>query len=131
LAALGILNTQRMSALERHREFGVMQAIGMSPRRVFAAVLWETTLLTLAGAVVGAGMGTAVNLYFAEYGLDLGLGSFSFMGTNFSTTIEFVVTVAGTVTPVLAILPVALLCGLWPAVSSARLNPANAISKRD
>lgn len=131
LAALGILNAQRMSALERHREFGVMQAIGMSPRRILAAVLVETTLLTLAGAIVGAAVGTLLNLYFAEYGLYLGVGSFDFLGTSMSTRVQFVVTVEGTLLPVAAILPVAVLCGLWPAIASARLNPAKAISKRD
>lgn len=135
LAALGILNTQRMAALDREREFGVMQAIGMSPGRVFATVLLETAMLTLAGAVVGAALGTAVNLYFAEYGLNLAaLGaseSFSFMGVQLSMRIPFSVGFWGTVTPVLAILPVALLCGLWPAWTSARLDPAQAIAKRD
>lgn len=135
LAALGILNTQRMSSLDREREFGVMQAIGMSPRRLFVAVLLETTLLALIGAVVGAVIGTAMNLYFAEYGLNMGAfveqESFSFMGVSVSMRVPFTVTFWGTITPILAILPVAVLCGLWPALSSARLNPAKAIAKKD
>ena len=135
LAALGILNTQRMSALERRREFGVLQAVGMTPGRLFATVLWETTLLTLIGAVVGAVLGTALNVYLAEYGMNMGLfveqDSFTFMGVAVSMRIYPTVTWAGTLTPIGAILPVAFLCGLWPALSSARLNPAKAISKRD
>jgi ABC-type lipoprotein release transport system permease subunit len=135
LAALGILNTQRMSALERRREFGVLQAVGMTPGRLFATVLWETTLLTLIGAVVGAVLGTGLNLYLAEYGFNMGLfveqDSFTFMGVAVSMRIYPTITWAGTLTPIAAILPVAFLCGLWPALSSARLNPAQAISKRD
>ena len=135
LAALGILNTQRMSALERQREFGVIQAIGMSPRRVFTTVLLETTLLTLAGALVGAALGTGLNLYFAEYGLNLGAfmaqDSFTFLGVSVSMSVPFSVTWWGTLMPIMAILPVALLCGLWPAISSASLRPAKAISKKD
>ena len=135
IAALGILNTQRMSALERHREFGVMQAIGMSPRRLFATVMLETTLLTMMGAVVGASLGAALNLYFAAYGFNMGVfaggESFSYMGIAFSERIHFAVTLEGIATPVVAILPVALLCGLWPAVSTAGLNPAVAVAGRD
>jgi ABC-type lipoprotein release transport system permease subunit len=135
LAALGILNTQRMSALDREREFGVMQAIGMSPPKVFAVVLWETTLLTLIGALVGAAIGVGLNAYFAEFGLNLGAfleqETFTFMGVVVSMRIPFSVSFWGTVTPILAILPVALLCGLWPAYTSASLEPAKAISKKD
>jgi ABC-type lipoprotein release transport system permease subunit len=135
LAALGVLNTQRMSTLDREREFGVLQAIGMSPGRVFATVLWETTLLTLIGAIVGAALATGVNLYLATYGFHLGVfleqSSFTFMGVSVSTTLYPVVTFWGTLLPVLAILPVACLCGLWPALTSARLEPARAISKKD
>lgn len=135
LAALGILNTQRMSALDRHREFGVMQAIGMSPGRVFATVMWETVLLSMLGAAAGAVLGTGVNLYFAAYGFDMGAfvaeDSFSFMGISISMRVPFTLSWWGALEPVLAILPVALLCGLWPAVSSATLAPAEAISKRD
>lgn len=135
LAALGILNTQRMSALDRQREFGVMQAIGMSPGRVFATVMWETTLLSLFGALAGGLVGTGVNLYFAEYGFNMGAfvaeESFSFMGVSVSMRVPFRVTWWGTLEPILAILPVAFLCGIWPALSSARIAPAQAISKRD
>ncbi|MFB6262391.1 MAG: ABC transporter permease [Bradymonadaceae bacterium] len=135
IAALGILNTQRMSALERHREFGVMQAIGMTPSRLFGTVLVETTLLTLFGALLGAAVGTGLNLYFAEYGFDMGMfadgDSFSYMGIAFSERVYFSVTLEGVLTPVAALLPVALVCGLWPAIASARLNPAIALSGRD
>jgi ABC-type lipoprotein release transport system permease subunit len=135
LAALGILNTQRMSALDREREFGVMQAVGMSPPRVFGVVLWETTLLTLIGALAGAAIGVGLNTYFAAYGLNLGAfleqDSFTFMGVVVSMRIPFSVSFWGTVAPILAILPVALLCGIWPAYTSARLDPAKAIAKKD
>ena len=112
-----------------------MQAIGMSPRRLFVTVLVETTLLSLIGALVGMAIGTGLNLYFAEHGLNLGVflaeDSFSFMGISISMNVPFSVTLWGTLTPVLAILPVALLCGLWPAITSANLNPAKAIGKKD
>ena len=42
IAALGILNTQRMSALERRREFGVLIALGTTPMRLARQVMTET-----------------------------------------------------------------------------------------
>jgi ABC-type lipoprotein release transport system permease subunit len=39
VASLGVMNTQRMSALERRREFAVMMAIGVTPGRLFRIIL--------------------------------------------------------------------------------------------
>lgn len=53
LIAAGILNTLLMSVLERSREFGVMMAIGMSPKTLFKLVLIESLWLALIGLVLG------------------------------------------------------------------------------
>lgn len=134
VAGVGILNTQRMSALERRREFGVMMAIGMRPRRMFRTLQVETVVLGLIGAVLGAALGTAVAWYHTSAGLNLNLftdqASFSFMGVAFSDRLYFALSVGSVVEPIIVMLAVALACGLWPAMSAARLDPVPTLSGR-
>jgi ABC-type lipoprotein release transport system permease subunit len=134
VAAVGILNTQRMSALERRREFGVMLAIGMRPRRMFRTLQVETVVLGLVGALVGAVVGGLLAWYHTTVGLNLHLftdeASFSFMGVAFSDRLYFAMSIKSIVQPVVVMLVVALLCGLWPATTAARLDPVPTLSGR-
>jgi putative ABC transport system permease protein len=133
IAALGVLNAQRMTALERKREFAVMMAVGVTPARLASLVVVEAVLLTGMGAVIGVLLGAGVSAYHAHVGLNLAaLGSqgFSYGGVNFHARIFFVVRPVMVVLPALAVLAVGVVCGLWPALSSARLKLAAAISGR-
>jgi ABC-type lipoprotein release transport system permease subunit len=135
LAALGILNTQRMSAMERRREFGVLLAIGLKPRQLALTLITESTLLTAAGGAAGALLGWALSTYHAIHGLNLTAltdsgASFSYMNVSFSDTFYFTVNAASVFQPFALICLIGTLCGLWPALASARLNPIHAIAGR-
>ncbi len=134
IAAIGILNTQRMSALERRREFGVMMAIGMRPRRMFGTLQVETTVLGLLGAIIGAAGGGLLAWYHATAGLDLKLFTdqevFSYMGVAFSDRLFFQFAPYMVIEPVLVMIGVALVSGLLPAWRAARIDPAPTISGR-
>jgi ABC-type lipoprotein release transport system permease subunit len=134
VAAVGILNTARMSALERRREFGVMLAIGMTPVRLFRTIIVETTVLGLVGALLGAAGGFLLSWYYATAGFDMSAftdeAAFSYMGVAFSERIYFVLTPLNVVQPILVMLVVAALSGLWPALRAARITPAPTIAGR-
>ncbi len=49
-----LANTVAMSVRERTHEYGVLRAIGFSPRYVFGFILGEAVLIALLGGVVGA-----------------------------------------------------------------------------
>ncbi len=136
LVAFGLFNAQRMSALERRREFAMMMAIGVTPRQLFGTVLVETVLIALAGAMLGAIAGGMISWYFVIHGLDLAAfsanngGSFDMMGISFSSRLHFVVTPAAIFKPVVVLVPFAVFCGLWPAAYSARVQITAALSGR-
>ena len=68
LVAFSVLNTQLMSVLERTREFGVIMALGIKPRRLALLVLLETALMAALGLLIGAALGAVVTGYFATFG---------------------------------------------------------------
>lgn len=135
LASLGLLNTQRMSALERRREFGVMMAIGVTPKRLFSVIVAETLLLSLAGALVGTVLGGGLSWYHTVYGLDMSFFSantdFTMMGISFSERLYFEVSPEIILEPLVVMLGVAILCGLWPGAKAVGIDITSAISGRN
>jgi len=135
IAGLGILNAQRMSALEREREFGLLEALGLAPGRVFTVVMLETVMLGVAGGILGGVAGALLSMYHSAVGLDLSLfttldSGFTYMGIAFSERLHFVLN-AGTVwRPVLIVVLVSIVCGLWPATQSARVEPRDVLTGR-
>jgi ABC-type lipoprotein release transport system permease subunit len=71
LAGFTIFNTIFMSVLERRHEFGVMMAIGTTPRRVQAQVLLESAMVGLLGCAAGVALGGGAALWGAWRGIDL------------------------------------------------------------
>jgi hypothetical protein len=53
------------------------------------------------------------------------------MGVNFSKYLFFVVTPRILIEPIVYIIPVAMLCALWPATQAARTDILSAISNRN
>ena len=68
LVAFSVLNTQLMSVLERTREFGVIMALGIKPRRLALLVMLETFLMATVGLIIGVLLGSMVAAYFAHTG---------------------------------------------------------------
>jgi len=59
IGAIAVTNTLMMAVFERHRDFALLLAVGWPRRWVAGLVLREGVLLSLAGALVGIGLGTA------------------------------------------------------------------------
>ena len=68
LVAFSVLNTQLMSVLERTREFGVITALGIRPRKLASLVMLETTLMALIGLAIGVFLGALLASYFNAAG---------------------------------------------------------------
>lgn len=134
IVGLGLFNTQRMTALERRREFGVLLALGLTPRRLAMIVLLEGVLLALLGALCGAALGLAINWHFASAGLDLdamtGGNGLEMMGISFGDRLYFPLSLVRTLEPVWLVSIMALVCGFVPAWTAARLNAVQAIAGR-
>jgi putative ABC transport system permease protein len=60
LAALGVLNGQLLSALERSKELGVLRALGASRRQVGGMVWLEAGVMGLFGGLLGLALGNVL-----------------------------------------------------------------------
>ena len=134
IVALGIVNTQRMAAMERRREFGILLGLGLRPVRVGAIVLAETVLLVAIGGLAGLVFGYAAVLWFHVRGLSLtgvdGGEGFTMMGIAFADRLYFPLEAASAAGPMAALLLVGALCGIRPAWWAMRLDAVRAISGR-
>jgi ABC-type antimicrobial peptide transport system permease subunit len=70
IVAMGVFNTFLMSVLERTREFGVLQAIGMRPAHIARLVLAEGVVLGVVSIAIGTGLGAVLTWPLIEWGLD-------------------------------------------------------------
>ena len=128
VVAFSILNTFLMAIFERTKEFGVMMAIGTTPRRLTKILLIESMSMTLIGIITGICIGIGVTYYFQIHGIDFSGGS--------ELLSQFGIT--GRMYPKLSLLSVSIgpfmvlfftfFAALYPALKVRRLRPVEAMT---
>jgi predicted permease len=106
LAAVGVYGVMAYLVRQRTRELGIRIALGASPRRLMASVVWRALQLTLAGVVLGT---------FAAIPLTRALDTLLFE-TNATDRTTFVLVGA-------LIVAVGALAGFIPARRATRTDP--------
>jgi putative ABC transport system permease protein len=110
VAGVGVMNVMLMSVRERRREIGVRLALGARPRDIHVLFLLEAAHLSVAGALLGALLGSFIAWGFTRFSgwplhlsldaMALGIGSSLLIGLFF---------------------------GSYPAAVASRLSPAQAL----
>jgi ABC-type lipoprotein release transport system permease subunit len=128
VVAFSILNTFLMAIFERKKEFGVMMAIGTTPRRMTKVLLIESMTMTAIGIAIGIMLGIGITYYFQLYGIDFAAGS--------ELLSQFGIT--GRIYPKLSLLSVSIgpfmvlfftfISALYPALKVRRLRPVEAMT---
>jgi ABC-type lipoprotein release transport system permease subunit len=128
VVAFSILNTFLMAIFERTKEFGVMMAIGTTPRRLTKILLIESMTITLIGILAGICIGIGITYYFQINGIDFSGGS--------ELLSQFGIT--GRMYPKLSLLSVAIgpfmvlfitfFAALYPALKVRKLRPVEAMT---
>lgn len=119
-ASFGIINTLLMSVYERTQEIGLMKALGMHRRTVFALFAFEAMLVGFWGSVVAVTGAWLVSLgvnQWASSGFLKDFEGFSLLVVSPGN--------AGMVIGIIML--VAFLAGTLPAIKAARLNPIEAL----
>ena len=110
VGGIGIMNIMLASVMERTREIGVRRAIGAKRRDVIRQFLIETTIISLAGGLLGVLVGVALSRSIAY------LAGWSTIVTTSSIVLAFAVSVT-----------IGLVFGLYPAARAAGLDPVKAL----
>jgi len=119
ISAVGVMNSILMSIFERSQEIGMMRAVGASRRDIFRIILEETTILSLAGGVLG--------IFIATFGSKL-IETFVRSVMPFvpsGNLISFDPLLA--LGSVLFIMAIGLCVGLYPACKASKIHPVEAI----
>jgi putative ABC transport system permease protein len=123
---LGVANSMMMSVFERTREFGVMMAIGTSPRRIVGMTVWESFWLTGLSVALGTLLGILTIQSLKDTGIPLGSEPIEFGGVMISHIKPINVFTASVIYPVVIFVS-GMIAGVLPALRAARLEPVKAI----
>ncbi len=128
--SLGVINTMLMSVFERTREFGVMLALGATPRQVAIVVTFESLFIGIASAIFATILGMIVLMYHSKVGFDLTpfLGeSHSVEQFHLDVYIYPVIQFHSYLRSVAVTVLVVVLASLYPAFRASRLNPVECL----
>ncbi|KAF7764297.1 hypothetical protein PCIT_b0258 [Pseudoalteromonas citrea] len=125
IAGVGVMNAMLVSVMERRKELCLLKALGLKGNNVVWLVTVETLMLTLVASIAGLIMGIALGSYLQHYGWDISqFGEFSLAGVGMTSALKAKLTLDNLLTPVVVMFIIALLAALYPALSAARLIPA-------
>lgn len=128
VVAFSILNTFLMAVFERTREFGVLMAIGTTPKRLSKILLMESACITLIGILIGLALGSGITFYFQTHGIQLPSETSDLL-SQFGVPEQIYpkLTLISLSFGPLAVLTITMLTALYPAVKVWRLEPVEAM----
>jgi putative ABC transport system permease protein len=115
VGGIGIMNIMLVSVTERTREIGLRKAVGARKRDILFQFLTESSMLSLAGGLIGIGLGWALSLIVGA------------IAAASNTDLTPAVTPDSVLLATLFSAAVGLFFGLYPAKRAADLEPVEAL----
>jgi len=130
IITLAILNAVLMAVLGRRREFGILQAMGLTGAQTGFVVFLEGLFLTAASGVAGMLVGFLITWGLFRDGIDFSAmmsSDMSFSGSVIDPVIVPEFQFSQVLASLYTILIIGTLASLYPAVRAARLDAADAM----
>lgn len=133
LAAVGIINTIILAALERMEELGMMKALGLHEREIIYIFMGEAAGIGFIGGIMGIIMGSIGLWIFNYYGMDIstftGGGDITY-GFPISGTVYAGWELSSFIFVFAYGMVISILASFFPAFWAARKDPVKAIYHR-
>ncbi len=110
VGGIGIMNVMLVSVAERTHEIGIRKAIGATNRQIMSQFMIESSVLSVAGGLIGIGIAYSLALLMRWF-------------TSFKPSISLKVVLVATGVSLL----VGVLFGTVPAIKAARKDPIEAL----
>ncbi len=131
VAGFGLLGTVLMSTMERRREFGVMNAVGLRKGRLATVLFIETLALVIVGVILGLLVSLPIIYWFHLHPIPVSGDLVKiFQDFNVPPFIPFALDPGIFVAQGLVVLVMALIVASFPIVSIRRLHIIRAITGR-
>lgn len=130
IIALAILNAILMAVLNRKREFGVLQALGLTGKETGVVVLLEGVMLSLLSGGLGVVLGLGVTWTLWRDGLDMSFlmdEELTFSGTLFDPVMIPEFRLETISLSLVLIITIGVLASLYPARQASRIDVAEAM----
>lgn len=130
IVALAVLNAVLMSVLNRQREFGILEALGLTRGETGAMVFTEGVLLAALSGITGVALGFGVTWLFWRHGLDLSAlygNDLSISGAVINPVIVPIFRPARVLEAAFYVVTIGCLASIYPARVAMRIDVAEAM----
>ena len=116
VGGIGIMNIMLATVTERTNEIGVRRALGAKKFHIIRQFLVETSVLSVAGGVLGIVVGLAAPMIAQWYLIEYYSYDLVLIFTGWSVALAFGISVC-----------VGIIFGIYPAIRAANLDPIEAL----
>tara|TARA_B100000674_G_scaffold479090_1_gene477046 strand:+ start:796 stop:2028 length:1233 start_codon:yes stop_codon:yes gene_type:complete len=130
IVGIGLINSLVMSVMERKREIGLLQALGLHSAAVQKMIFAEGFFMAIIGNLIGLAFAFGLSLYTSTYGIDFSemIKEASVAGVTIDTVVYTAWNPKGTITICIVMTITTLLASWYPARMASKVQPAKAMS---
>jgi ABC-type lipoprotein release transport system permease subunit len=128
IVGFGIFGTILMMTTERSREFGMLNAVGMTKKRNIVMVMWETVFIALIGVAAGVAAALPLIYYYHVHPIRLsGEAAHVMIDYGIEPVMPFLLDIRLFIVQTAIVLAITAVASLYPVLSIVRMQAIRAM----